>query len=307
MHATTAPELLRCADVAMYRAKGARSSFDTYEAALDDGADRIRLMEDLRRALDQEELVLHYQPQIDLRTGRVVTVEALVRWQHPTLGLIPPDQFLPLAEEAGIIRKLTASVLDQATTRCAQWWAQGHNSAVAVNLLATDLLDLNLPADITELLDRHNLPPQALVLEITEQMVMADLSRAKGVIGRLSEAGLVVSVDDFGTGFSSLAYLSDLAIGELKLDRMFTSRLGRGEDGRRDEAIVRSAIALGHSLGLRVVAEGIERVELIGLLASFGCDLGQGFAIARPRPSDELRFELGGIDAHGAAVRVGPS
>ena len=289
-HATDTAELLRCADVAMYRAKGARSSFDTYEAALDDGADRLRLMEELRIAMRSGELALHFQPQIELRTGEVVAVEALLRWPHSRLGLVPPDQFLPLAEESGMIRPLTEWVLEEAVAACAQWWRAGHHAAVSVNLLATDLLDTSLPDQVTEILARHGLPPSALVLEITETMVMADLTRARRVIECLSNSGIVVSIDDFGTGFSSLAYLSDLAVGELKLDKMFISRLRVGETPGRDESIVRSVMDLGHALGLRIVAEGIERLDLIGFLVELGCDRGQGFGIEAPRPANQLDF-----------------
>jgi len=297
VHADTADELIRCADVAMYRAKGAKSDFDIYEAALDDGAERFRLIEDLRQALeDGSSLTLHYQPEIELRTGQVVTVEALLRWPHPTLGMIPPEHLLNLAEENGMIRPLTDWVFHRAVTDCARWWRTGRQVAVAVNLLATDLLDASLPARVQEVLARAGLPPQALVLEITERMVMADLMRAKQVIANLAALGVRVSIDDFGTGFSSLAYLSELAVGELKLDRMFTARLQAGEAGGRDESIARSVIDLGHAVGLRVVAEGIERIEFIGLLAGLGCDIGQGFAIQAPRPADELDFDAIGLD-----------
>jgi diguanylate cyclase (GGDEF)-like protein len=289
--ATTPDELMRCADVAMYRAKGLRLNFDVYEAALDDGADRLVLMEDLRVATTDGSLTLHYQPQIDLRTGEVLACEALLRWTHPRLGLVPPDQFLPLAEECGLTRRLTAWVLEEAITECARWWNGGHHAAVAVNLLATDLLHDDLPRHVSELLRVHSLPPRALILEITEQMLMPNPSRAMHVIGRLAADGIVVSIDDFGTGFSSLARLSELPVGELKLDRIFATHLLGHEDGERDLALIRSAIDLGHALGMRVVAEGIERVELIDLLAGLRCDRGQGFAIRPPGPAQSLDLE----------------
>lgn len=289
-HASNAIELMRCADVAMYRAKAAHSSYDIYESSLDDGADRLNLMEDLRGAIDASELMLYYQPQIDLRTGGISTVEALLRWAHPTLGFIPPDQFIPLAEESGLMGPLTTFVLETAVAQCAAWRRQGHPLAVAVNLSTTNLLDHGLPDQIHRVLDRHGLPTDGLVLEITESTVMADLARSKEVIQTLSESGLVISIDDFGTGFSSLAYLSDLAVGELKIDRMFTARLStEGQDGR-DEAIVRSSIELGHSLGLRVVAEGVERSDHFGFLAGAGCDVAQGYAICFPQPPELLDF-----------------
>ncbi len=303
--ATTPAELLRCADVAMYRAKSAHADFDTYEVTLDDGIDRLLLVEELRDAMAEGGLTLHYQPEIDLHTGEVVAVEALIRWPHPRLGLIPPDHFLSLAEEAGLIRRITEWVLVEAVAACANWWRAGHQAAVAVNILATDLLDASLPDQVEALLARAGLPPQALILEITEAMVMADLMRARRVIEGLSDLGVVVSIDDFGTGFSSLAYLSDLAVGELKLDRMFTGRLHAGVLTTRDEAIVHSVIDLGHALGLRVVAEGIERRELVGFLAELGCDRGQGFGIQAPRPSGELDFA--GLTRRTGLTSTGPA
>ena len=226
----------------MYRAKNERGSFDVYEATLDDEADRLALIEDLRVAMADGALALHYQPEVDLRTGRVVTVEAFLRWPHPTLGLIPPEHLLALAEESGLIHSLAAWIFEEAVADCARWWRDGHRVAVAVNLLATDLLDSALPRRVGELLARAGLPPEALVLEITEGMVMADLTRSKRVIQSLTDSGILVSIDDFGTGFSSLSHLNDLAVGELKLDRTFTSRLQVGEavESRRGHR------ALGH-------------------------------------------------------------
>jgi diguanylate cyclase (GGDEF)-like protein len=289
-HASSSEELMRCADVAMYRAKGLRLRFDVYEGALDDGADRLMLMEDLRVATKDGSLTLHYQPQIDLRTGDVLACEALLRWTHPRLGLVPPDQFLPLAEECGLTPRLTTWVLGEAITECARWWSAGHHAAVAVNLLATDLLH-DLPQHVSELLRASSLPPSALILEITEQMLMPNPSRAMHVISQLAADGVVVSIDDFGTGFSSLARLSELPVGELKLDRTFATHLLGHEDGARDLALIRSAIDLGHALGMRVVAEGVERVELVDLLAELRCDRGQGFAIRPPVPAQQLNLE----------------
>jgi diguanylate cyclase (GGDEF)-like protein len=289
-HARNATDLLRCADIAMYRAKTERGSFDIYDAALDDEADRFALIEDLRLAMADGSLALHYQPEIDLQTGQVVTVEALLRWPHPTLGLIPPEHLLALAEESGLVHALAAWVFKEAIADCARWWSDGHEVAVAVNLLATDLLDSSLPRRVGELLALAGLPPRALVLEITEGMVMADLTRSKRVIEVLADSNILVSIDDFGTGFSSLSHLNDLAVGELKLDRTFTSRLQVGEASGRDEDIVRSIIDLGHALGLRVVAEGIERLGFVDVLAGLGCDIGQGYAIQTPCPASQINF-----------------
>jgi diguanylate cyclase len=289
-HALSAAELIHCADTAMYRAKNERGSFEVYEGALDDEADRFALIEDLRAAMVNGSLALHYQPEIDLRTGQVVTVEALLRWPHPTLGLIPPEHLLALAHESGLIHSLAAWVFEQAMADCAQWWHDGNRAAVAVNLLATDLLDSSLPQRVGDILARTGLPPGALVLEITEGMVMADLTRSKRVIESLAGAGILVSIDDFGTGFSSLSHLNELAVGELKLDRTFISRLQAGEAVGRDEEIVRSIIHLGHAFGLRVVAEGIERLSFISGLTALGCDVGQGYAIQAPCPAAQLDF-----------------
>ena len=234
-HARRAEDLLRCADIAMYRAKSERGSFDVYEASLDDEGDRSALIEDLRAAMNEGSLALHYQPEVDLRSGQVVTVEGFLRWPHPTLGLIPPEHLLALAEECGLVHSLAAWVFEEAISDCARWWHEGHQVAVAVNLLATDLLDSSLPRRVSELLAQANLPPRALVLEITEGMIMADLTRSKRVIQKLTDAGIVVSIDDFGTGFSSLSHLNDLAVGELKLDRTFTSRPQVEDTGEREE------------------------------------------------------------------------
>ena len=290
----------------MYRAKSERGSFDVYEASLDDEGDRSALIEDLRAAMNEGSLALHYQPEVDLQSGQVVTVEGFLRWPHPTLGLIPPEHLLALAEECGLVHSLAAWVFEEAISDCARWWHEGHQVAVAVNLLATDLLDSSLPRRVSELLAQANLPPRALVLEITEGMIMADLTRSKRVIQKLTDAGIVVSIDDFGTGFSSLSHLNDLAVGELKLDRTFTLRLEVEATGEREEGIVRSIIQLGHALGLRVVAEGIERLSFVGVLAALGCDAGQGFAIQAPCRAAEIDFAGLGESQSVAASRSEP-
>jgi diguanylate cyclase len=289
-HARSSADLLRCADIAMYRAKNERGSFDVYETALDDDTDRAALIEDLGRAMAEGALALHFQPEIDLLSGQVVTLEAFLRWTHPTLGLIPPEHLLDLAEESGLIQPLSTWVFEQAIAECAQWWRQGHQVAVAVNLLATDLLDSALPQRMGVLLEQAELGPEALVLEITEAMIMADLTRSKRVIENLAAVGIMVSIDDFGTGFSSLSNLSDFAIGEVKLDRAFTSSLQLGDPDTKDENLVRSVIDLAHALGLRVVAEGIERLDFVSVLAGLGCDSGQGFAIQAPCRAATIDF-----------------
>jgi diguanylate cyclase (GGDEF)-like protein len=285
--AADADGLLRCADVAMYRAKAARYSFTVYDGARDHSRGRLRVAEELRVAIRSRELVLHYQPQMDLRRGGVPSVEALLRWPHAEHGSIPPDTFIPLAEETGLMRGLTTLVLESALAQCARWHRAGQPVAVAVNLSTTNLLDTELVRQVSGLLAEHRLPAGALILEITESTLLADTTRAQHVVRQLRELGTTVSIDDFGTGFSSLAYLRDLAVGELKLDRAFIGGLDADHSGH-DTAIVHSAIDLAHALGLRIVAEGVENAGTLARLTDLGCDMAQGFHISRPLPADRL-------------------
>jgi diguanylate cyclase (GGDEF)-like protein len=287
--ATDADELMRCADKAMYRSKQAGSAFETYDEQIDAERDRLRLMDDLRTAIAESQFELHYQPEVNVRNGTISAVEALLRWPHPRLGYIPPLEFLPLAEEGGLMRPLTTLVIDQALTQCARWRAEGQNLAVAINVSATNILDADFTDVIRRQLHRHQLPPSALVVEITETTLISDFERCKRVTGELRDLGCMVSIDDFGAGFTSLAYLSRLAVGELKLDRTFLSGL-TGEDGMRDLDLVRATIQLAHALGLVVVAEGVEDRSTLDLLETMGCDLAQGYYIGRPAPASALSF-----------------
>ncbi len=287
--ATDSAGLVRCADVAMYRAKTGGSPVELYEKDLDNRGDRLHLAEELRRAIDEGQLVVHYQPQLDLRSGEISAVEALVRWAHPTLGMIPPLNFLPLAEEADLMGALTASVLTQALGQCADWRAAGYRMTVSVNVSKTNLLDDGFTRSVQNLLERHRLPADVLVLEITETGIMTEFERSKLVIQQLRDLGLVVSIDDFGAGFTSLAHLSNLSVGELKLDRTFITPLATREK-TSDLDLVRATIELGHALGLRVVAEGIEDQATLDLLSDLGCDLVQGYFIATPKPANRLAF-----------------
>jgi diguanylate cyclase (GGDEF)-like protein len=282
--------LLWCADIAMYRAKSNGTPFALYEQDLDNIGHRWNLVEELRTALDGDELVLHYQPQLDLHSGEILTAEALVRWQHPRLGLIPPLNFLPLAEEAGLMNEMTAWVLSHALEQCAAWRTAGRRMAVAVNISATNLLDSSLTDLVSSLLKRHDLPPDCLVIELTETSVITDFERSRLVIEELRDLGISVSIDDFGAGFTSLAHLSTLAVKELKLDRTFITGLGTGRQRERDLQLVRATIDLAHTMGLRVVAEGIEDDATLKLLADLGCDLAQGYFISKPKPADEFAF-----------------
>ena len=288
-HARESTELLRCADVAMYRAKAARCAYRMYETLPDGGQNRLRLIEQLRDAITAKSFQLYFQPQYELRTGKSLGVEALIRWPHPEYGVLSPTEFIPLAEEAGLMRPLTDLVLEAALTQCAAWRAEGRRLYVSVNLSATNLLDDGLPDRIRFLLARYRLGPESLVVEVTETNMMADREKSQEVIQQLDRLGLVVSVDDFGTGFSSLAYLSDLAVGELKIDMALTKRLASADD-KKSRAVVRATIDLGHLLGMRVVAEGVEDAETYALLASFGCDLAQGEYMCKPLPAEKLSF-----------------
>jgi diguanylate cyclase len=288
-NAIDSADLVRCADLAMYRAKLAGKTFAIYQEDLDGAANRVQLVEELRTAIEERSLALHYQPQVDLSTGEIGSVEALARWTHPRLGFVPPLEFIALAEDAGLMGALTTFVLDEALSQCAAWRAAGKDLAVSVNISASDLLDPNFPALVEQLLAKHDLTPHALVLEMTETTAIADFERSQLAIQKLYDLGLVVSVDDFGAGFTSLAYLGSLAVGELKLDRSFITRLAEGGDGR-DLALVRATVELAHALGLRVVAEGVEDNHCLGLLTGLRCDLVQGYVISKPKPADELEL-----------------
>jgi diguanylate cyclase len=283
-------DLLRCADLAMYRAKMEGKSFATYQEELDGRANRLGLVDELREAIERRELTLHYQPQMDITTGRVVAVEALIRWAHPRLGNVPPLEFLPLAEEADLMGSLTTLVLEDALDQVAVWRTSHPHLTVSVNISTTNLLCADFPDMVMGLLAERSLPPEALVLEITETTAMADVNRCREVTQELRDRGLVVSVDDFGAGFTSLAYLSGLAVRELKLDRSFINGLSTAYD-ERDLALVRSTIKLAHSLGLRVVAEGVEDESCLDLLTGLDCDLAQGYLISSPKPAAEVSLE----------------
>ena len=287
--ATDSARLIWCADVAMYRAKLGRIPFARFVQTLDEGQDHLRLADELLEAIDSGQLVLHYQPQLDLRTREVRAVEALIRWVHPRLGLIPPDQFLPLAEEAGLMGRVTAWVLETAVGQCAAWRSAGQLFTVSVNVAPSNLLEPGFIDTVKAQLDRHGVPPAALVLELTETNVIAEFETCRKVIEDLRDFGIIVSIDDFGAGVTSLAYLRDLAVQELKLDRSFITRVTEGHP-HRDLDVVRSTIELGHSLGLRIVAEGIEDEATLDLLAEYGCDVAQGYCISRPKPADEFAF-----------------
>ena len=285
-HGDTVDALMQRADVAMYLAKESRTGFELYSADRDRHSPRrLALLSDLRRALDDGTLELHYQPKADMRTGGVRGVEALLRWNHPEHGAIPPDEFIPLAEHTGLIRPLTLFVLDHALAQCRKWNDSGVAVSVAVNLSVRNLYDPSFADEVASLLIRHGVPSSRLHLEITESVIMADPMRAMAVLGRLSEQGIELSLDDFGVGYSSLAYLKRLPVNEIKIDKSFVMNISRDES---DAMIVRSTIGLARSLGMRVVAEGVECEETWARLVALGCDVAQGHYLLSPKPADEI-------------------
>jgi diguanylate cyclase (GGDEF)-like protein/PAS domain S-box-containing protein len=285
-HATDANQLLQRADVAMYAAKATHAGYTVYDPTLDQhNPRRLGLLGQLRRALAAGELVVYYQPKADARSARILGVEALVRWQHPEHGLLGPGEFIPLAETTGLIRPLTSYVLQVALRQCRTWLDAGRDLSVAVNLSTRCLLDLTLPDQITQLLEDTAVAPDRLVLEITESAIMTDPTRALEILNRLHTLGVRLAIDDFGTGYSSMAYLKSLPVDELKVDRSFVKHL---RDNQNDAVIVRSTVDLGHNLGLRVVAEGVEDQATWQELATLGCDTVQGYYLAKPMPAAEL-------------------
>jgi len=278
--------LLQCADVAMYAAKEEHTGLVQYVTSLDEHTpERLALFGELRRAIDNDELVVHYQPKADVVAGRIAGVEALVRWQHRTRGLLLPDDFIDVAEQTGLIRPMTRYVLDRALQDCRAWRDRGLELSVAVNLSPRNLLDTTMPAQVHELLQHHGLPPEALELEITESTAMVDPVRALQILDELHRSGVQLSVDDYGTGHSSLAYLSHLPVDALKIDRSFVMDMGTGSKG---DVIVRSTIDLARNLGLVVVAEGVETKEVYHRLSELGCDAAQGYWLGQPGPADGI-------------------
>jgi diguanylate cyclase (GGDEF)-like protein/PAS domain S-box-containing protein len=278
--------LLRHADVAMYVAKYTKTGYAVYSPKHDvNSAERLLLMNDLREAIEQKQLVLQYQPVMRLRTGEIKQVEALVRWQHPERGIILPDEFISLAEHTGLIEPLTLWVLREAVTQCRVWRDQGLEMRVSVNISAHNLRGEVLPSLVSTLLEMQDVPPASLQLEITESAVMEDREHALQILTTLRELGVSVSIDDFGTGHSSLEYLHCLPVSEIKIDRGFVKD-GAAETGACP--IVRTIVELGHTLGLAVVAEGVETQASLDDLRNLGCDLAQGFYICHPLPGEQL-------------------
>jgi diguanylate cyclase (GGDEF)-like protein len=300
--------LLRCADIAMYAAKEAQCDYKLYAADQNQhSVRRLSVLSDIRHALASDQIVVHYQPIVDVDDLTVTGAEGLVRWQHPELGLIPPGAFVQTVEQTGLIGPLTRHVLEHSIAECALWRKQGRDLSVAVNLSVRNLLDRDLPKEIERLLSTYSLPADALELEITESMIMSDPERAMSTVTRLSGLGVRMSVDDFGTGYSSLANLRRLPIKDLKIDRSFVSPMLNDES---DLIIVRSTINLGHDLGLRVIAEGVEDAATLRELALLGCDLAQGYHVSRPMAADAFKQWLHVANPRfvpgGAAITTAP-
>ncbi len=285
-HAGDASGLLRRADVAMYHAKSTGSVHALYDPGFDPHSpERLSLLGELRHAIDVGELVLHYQPKIELKTGRVVGAEALVRWHHPRRGMIPPDQFILIAERTGLIKPLTHWVINAALSQCLAWRHGGGPRCVAVNLSARSLYEPHLPQQIAGLLQSCGLPADALELEVTESAVIVDPTRAIETLQRLVDMGVRISIDDFGTGYTSLGAIRKLPAHEIKIDKSFV--LGMTGD-ESEEVIARVILELGRNLGFNVVAEGVETEAVARRLAALGCEFAQGYLFSRPLPGDQF-------------------
>jgi diguanylate cyclase (GGDEF)-like protein len=285
VHGQHVEPLMRRADVAMYVAKGEQTGIEVYDEARDPNSpQRLGTVTALREALDRGHLELHFQPKVSLADGTVVGVEALVRWRDPERGLVRPEDFVPLAERTGLVHRVTRYVLGAALAQVADWWARGLHVPIAVNVSMRDLQEADLAELVVTELDRRGLPPEALVLEVTESVLVQDPGQAVSTLRELAELGVHSSLDDFGTGYSSLLLLEQLPVHELKIDRSFVRRLDEF-DG--DPAMVRSIVGFAHGLGLTVVAEGVETSETWRMLREIGCDVAQGFRVAVPMPGVE--------------------
>jgi len=289
-HAADAATLLSRVEVAMYAAKQAKNGAVIYSPDIDKSSQQsLSLLSEMRAALERNDFRLYVQPKVSLTTNEVVAVEALVRWLHPERHFIYPDQFIPFAEQTGFIRQLTHWMMNASAQACRDWKNAGIRLKISVNISTRDLMDQELPEKFSRILSLHQVEAADFCLEITESAIMDDPVRAHLTLDKLHEMGMELSIDDFGTGYSSLAYLKRLPVNELKIDKSFVLKMEQDID---DTKIVKSTIDLGHNMGLRVVAEGIENVEVMNLLKELGCDQGQGYYISRPMPANELQTWL---------------
>ncbi len=288
-HGSEGAALVQRADVAMYQAKHNHQGFAVYDVKLDHHSlSQLTMISDLRKAMEANQLVLYYQPKIDIATGRLCGAEALIRWQHAERGFMPPDSFIPIAEQSGFIVPLTAWILDSAIRECAEWHRQGIQIPVAVNISARNLQDPNITTVILETLEQHSVSNNSLIVELTETAVMSNPDLVLDVVTLLESKSVHVSIDDFGTGYSSLANLKKLPVTEIKIDRSFVMDM---KEDNNDAVIVRSTIDLAHNMSLKVTAEGVENQETWDLLRAHGCDQAQGYFISRPMaPADFLEW-----------------
>jgi len=285
-HGDDVATLMSRADVAMYHTKNTDMTHMVYNANLNpDAQQHLQLSSDLRYALERNELTLHYQPKIDLKSNTIVGAEALIRWDHPEHGLIFPDKFIPLAEHTGLIIPITKWVIDTAVTQSKTWLAAGHEIQIAVNLSVRSFHDDKLVDDIRQVIQRENIPANLLEVEITENILISDINKVSNILMQINALGVSIAIDDFGTGYSSLFYLKTLPLNTLKIDRSFVMNMYNDEN---DTVIVRSTIDLAHNLGLSVVAEGIENSDALNLLIKLGCDGGQGYHFSKPKPHDDF-------------------
>ncbi len=285
-HADEGQKLLQAADVAMYTAKQAHSGVVLYDPSNDHNSVRqLTLTGELRKAIENDDLSFHFQPKIDLESLRIVSLEALVRWQHPEHGDVPPDEFVRHAEQTGLIEPLTHWAFETALAAVADWRRRDFGLGIAINLSTRNLHEKALPEQLARSLAKWSVEPAWITLEITESAIMVDPESALRVVERIHDLGVRLSIDDFGTGYSSLAYLKRLPVDELKIDKSFVMQMTENES---DSVIVRSTVDLAHNLGLAVVAEGVECDQHVGLLHSLGCDLGQGYHFSHPLPAEKL-------------------
>lgn len=285
-HGTTARTLMQHADTAIFEAKRLGRPYFAYDSELDPHKpERLSMMSELRAGLDEGQFQLYFQPKVDLSSDTIKAAEALIRWVHPKRGFMAPDSFIPLAEQTGNIQKLTAWVLDAAVKQLRMWADDGIDIKVAVNLSARDLSNRNLPIEVANLLTTHGVSARNLILEITESAVMQDPAHAHEVMNHLNEMNVTLSIDDYGTGYSSMAYLRSLPVQEIKIDKSFVLKLA---SSRSDEILVRSTIDLGHNLGLKVTAEGVEDAVSVEMLRAYGCETAQGYFVSKPLPAAEF-------------------
>jgi diguanylate cyclase (GGDEF)-like protein len=283
-HGRDLATLMRGADTAMYEAKRASGCYAVYSGDREDGASKVLMKAELRHAIERNDLILHYQPKVDLATGQTRQVEALVRWLHPDRGMIPPDAFVPLADQSGMMKSLTLWVLNESLRQRKVWEAHGIDLIVAVNFSARTL-DMDLVRSVDQLLSKWETDSSRLVVEVTESAIMTDTTRSLQTLTALHDVGVTISIDDFGTGQSSLAYLKQLPVDEIKIDKSFVLDMSNSRD---DASIVRTVVDLGHNFDLVVVAEGVDNKRSIGLLREMHCDLAQGFYLSRPLEGEAL-------------------